>query len=164
MLTVIDAPNAINWNIENGYKSNIKNTYPYRVFGRGVPETLSVSLILLIDDSYDKCNEFSRGFRLSLHSPDELPLSDDFIYIAMDQDAYVSVKPNVIWTSNGLRNYLPKERGCYFKSERQLRFFKMYNQRMCELECLTNFTKNSCGCVKFSMPSELFDKNCFIDF
>lgn len=41
-------------------------------------------------------------------------------------------------------------RKCYFDSERKLRFLKVYTQRNCELECLSNATRKACGCVKFS--------------
>lgn len=36
----------------------------------------------------------------------------------------------------------------------KLRFYKNYTQANCEMECLSNYTKNECGCVKFSMPRE----------
>jgi hypothetical protein len=52
----------------------------------------------------------------------------------------VSVKPNMITTSDGLIGYAPNRRQCYFNDERQLKFFKVYTQSNCELECLANFT------------------------
>ncbi|XP_031635415.1 pickpocket protein 28-like [Contarinia nasturtii] len=95
--------------------------------------------------------------------PDELPkLQEEFIFIPVDQETYISVKPSVITTSNGLRSYSPKERGCYFKSERYLRFFREYSQRHCEIECGANFTNIKCGCVKFSMPRRHSTKVCTI--
>lgn len=45
-------------------------------------------------------------------------------------------------------------RNCYLEFERQLRFFKTYSKNNCELECLSNFTVNSCGCAQFYMISE----------
>lgn len=67
---------------------------------------------------------------------------------------YISVKPSVITTSDGLRSYAPRVRGCYFNSERQLRFFKSYSQQKCQLECFSNYLKMTCGCVTFSLPSK----------
>lgn len=43
-------------------------------------------------------------------------------------------------------------RQCYFQKEKYLRYFRSYTQSNCELECLTNYTLKSCGCVKFYMP------------
>lgn len=64
-------------------------------------------------------------------------------------------------TSRGLRGiYTPQVRGCYFRSERQLRFFKLYSQKKCEMECLSNFTHDECGCVQFYMPRLQSTKVC----
>ncbi|KAJ6649409.1 Pickpocket protein 28 [Pseudolycoriella hygida] len=47
---------------------------------------------------------------------------------------------------------------------------RTYSQRNCELECLTNFTLDMCGCVKFSMPHDdttpicgVAKVNCYTD-
>lgn len=157
--TVRDNPNATHWNLEDGYQSNdnASDLYPYRVFGSGMRDSLIASLGISLEVSHRFCSEFAPGFRLSLHMPDDLPrLPNDFIHIPPDQDVYISIKPNVIATSDSLRSYAPHARGCFFKSERRLRFFKSYSQKKCESECLSNFTQNQCGCVQFSMPRECF--------
>lgn len=59
----------------------------------------------------------------------------------------------ILWTYNCRRK-------CYFDSERKLRFLKVYTQRNCELECLSNATLNSCGCVKFSHPRDATTPIC----
>lgn len=90
---------------------------------------------------------------MALHLPSDLPrMQNDFIHIPPDQDVYISIKPNVLVTSKGLRRYSANERGCYFKSERKLAFFRSYSQKKCEMECLANFTKDYCECVHFAMP------------
>jgi amiloride-sensitive sodium channel len=63
------------------------------------------------------------------------------------------VKPQMITTSKNLDQYHYDRRNCYFGHEKELKYFKFYTQSNCELECLTNFTRQECGCVKFSMPS-----------
>lgn len=72
----------------------------------------------------------------------------------------MSVKPNMITTSSGLADYAPERRQCYFNDERQLKFFKVYTQSNCELECLANYTLKACGCVKFSMPRDSETRIC----
>lgn len=145
--------------MENGYMVNVNpnhRAYPRRVFGCGLRDALVVLLGITLDDSHQSCSEMAEGFRLSLHSPDKLPnLPDEFIPIPVDQDIHISVKPLMITTSTALRYYAPDTRGCFFKTERQLRFFRTYNQQNCERECLANFTKVQCGCVRFSMPRRL---------
>lgn len=103
------------------------------------------------------CRGPVQGFKILLHTPGEVPqVSKHYFRVPLLQEVLVSVKPNMITTSEGLMSYEPNRRQCYFNSERQLRFFKVYTQRNCELECLSNFTRIECGCVKFSMPSKIF--------
>lgn len=159
LLTVRDNPSAKYWNMEYGYVDNLNESemYPYRVFGCGMRDSLTILLNILLDESEQFCSVLSQGFRLSLHSPDELPrLPDEFIHIPAEQHIYISVKPRMITTSKGLRRYKPMYRGCYFKTGRNLRFFRTYSRQHCELECIANFTRDACGCVKFYMPSECF--------
>lgn len=129
--------------------------YPYRVFGSSSRDVLNVILGTTVDDTNEFCSDSAHGFRISLHRPSELPrLPDGFIFIPIEYDVYISVKPSMMTTSMGLLNYSSEDRGCFFNWERQLRFFRSYNQENCELECLTNATMDACGCVKFSMPSK----------
>lgn len=157
-LLTIEENAESNWNVESGYKLNVdqNEVYPFRVFSSGYGDMFLAILSLTLDDyeGHQFCSDLSQGFRLSLHTPNELPrLPDEFIIIPVEQETYISVKPRTITTSKGLRGYSPAARGCFFKSERQLRFFKAYSQLNCESECSANFTKKICGCVKFSMPS-----------
>lgn len=158
LVTVENDRNATYWNIEDGYTPNVNESliYPYRVFGSGLRDSLITMLGIYLDETHEECSLLAQGFRLSLHAPDELPrLPDDFVHIPYEQDIYISVKPNMITTSNGLRKYSPATRSCFFKTERKLRFFNFYSQQNCEFECLGNYTRDICGCTKFSMPSEL---------
>lgn len=143
--------------MENGYMHNANQSfraYPHRVYGCGLRDAISVVLGIALDESHQLCSDLAPGFHISLHSPDKLPnLPDEFIHIPVEQDIYISVKPIMITTSKGLRRYAPEKRGCFFQTERKLRFFRTYNQQNCERECLANFTKAHCGCVRFSMPS-----------
>lgn len=66
----------------------------------------------------------------------------------------MSIRPNMFTTDEKLIEYHYNERQCFFNSERALQFFRHYNQRNCELECLANFTESECGCVPFFMPSK----------
>lgn len=111
--------------------------------------------LLLVKAPTELCGIFSNGFQLRFHMPDELPqFSNGFINIPIERSISISIKPKMMKTSNGLRSYDPHVRGCYFKHERKLRFFKSYSEAKCELECLANFTAITCGCVRFFMPSE----------
>ena len=87
------------------------------------------------------CRGPVQGFKILLHTPGEIPrVSKQFFRIPLEQEVVVSVKPNMITTSEGLADYSPDRRQCYFNEERHLKFFKVYTQANCELECLANFT------------------------
>lgn len=156
MMTVDDNEEAKHWNLEDGYDDSVVTEgeqYPYRVFGAGARAGLFVLLRLYEKDLEYLCRGPVQGFKILLHTPGEIPqVSKHYFRVPLLQEVLVSVKPNMITTSDGLRHYEPNRRQCYFNSERQLRFFKVYTQRNCELECLSNYTRNYCGCVKFSLP------------
>lgn len=158
-MNVIDNENATFWNLQSGYSDNggsVTETYPYRVFGAGARVGLFALLRLYEQDLEYICRGPVQGFKILLHTPGEIPqVSRHYFRVPLFQEVLVSVKPQMITTSKGLRHYEPNRRQCYFDSERQLRFFKVYTQRNCELECLSNFTKELCSCVKFSLPSKL---------
>ncbi|XP_061709461.1 pickpocket protein 28-like [Cydia pomonella] len=95
--------------------------------------------------------------KVYLHHPADLPQSSRSYYTVQDSNVvHFSIKVNLVTTSDTLINYAPHIRQCYFPSERTLHFFKMYTQKNCRLECLTNYTLKSCGCVPHYMPRKLF--------
>lgn len=158
-MSVTENKNSTNWTLEDGYNNsdgNVTETYPHRVFGAGARAGLFALLRLYEQDMEYICRGPVQGFKILLHTPGEIPqVSKHYFRVPLLQEVLVSVKPNMITTSEGLRIYEPNRRQCFFDSERSLRFFKVYTQRNCELECLSNFTKSECGCVKFSLPSKL---------
>ena len=121
----------------------------------GTSDGLIAVLRLFEQDLEYLCRGPVQGFKIILHTPSEVPeVSKHYFRVPTFQEVMMSVKPQMITTSDDLIGYKPNRRQCYFNSERQLRFFKVYTQRNCELECLSNFTRTECGCVKFSMPSK----------
>lgn len=82
-------------------------------------------------------------------------MSMQYFRAPLDQEVVVTVKPDMMTTSVGLRGYDPKRRSCYFSEEKHLRFYKKYTQQNCDVECLTNVTLRKCGCVAYHMPREM---------
>ncbi|XP_038112216.1 pickpocket protein 28 [Culex quinquefasciatus] len=102
-----------------------------------------------------------QGFKVVLHSPDEYPLPfAKYVLLPLDRDINIAIRPEIMVTASELASYSPIRRQCYFSHERELKFFRVYNQNNCELECLTNFTLARCGCVKFSMPRSAGTRVC----
>ncbi|XP_058464039.1 pickpocket protein 28-like [Malaya genurostris] len=146
--------NASDWTLEHGYSAQSDlSSYPYRTVASGYSSGLAMNLITN-NRNYDYlCGGPVQGLKVLLHSPADYPqVSKKFIRVPLNQEVTIAVKPQMIVTAETLRNYAPERRQCFFDHERYLRFFQVYTQDNCELECLTNFTFRYCGCVKFSMP------------
>ncbi|GLH05324.1 Pickpocket protein 11 [Gryllus bimaculatus] len=98
---------------------------------------------------------------IQLHSPAEFPrMSQQYFRAQLEQDVVVAVAPQVMRTSPELRSYLPHQRQCFLAGERRLRFFRVYSQQNCALECLANATRRACGCAPFYMPREVNETIC----
>lgn len=149
-----------NWTLQDGYKdADPDDSYPIRAaLGKDSDGEASFQLILSLNRSNiepfcQRPTDELKGFKIILHSPDELPnVKKNFFQIGLNQVVNVNVKPEYISTSDKLRAYTPEQRKCFFDGERTLQFFRVYNQNNCEIECLANYTLTMCGCSKFFMP------------
>ena len=155
---------SANWTLQRGYTSYDAEIYPHRVLGSGITAGLNLELRVKSSDIDYACKGPVQGFKIALHTSGEMPrMNHVFFQIPLKQQVLIAVKPEVITTSPGLNAYSPKKRQCYFNGEKNLKFFKVYTQSNCELECLTEFTLNQCGCVKFSQPHNSSTKVCNLD-
>lgn len=150
---VKDNPNVSHWTLDDGYEPTPKeNEYPHRSFSIHGRRSLILYLHTKKEDLYNNSQD-RNGFLISLTLPGETR-QYQFYEIEISKSIKILIKPKVIITSDRLRHYPPDIRRCFFNSERQLEFFKIYTQNNCEMECLANFTKQVCGCVLFYMPSK----------
>lgn len=105
-----------------------------------------------------------------VHPPDEPPLflfKSDAIEFDSGKIIEVFVTPNVITTDPDLQSIDVEDRVCFLDGEKQLRFFKIYTQKNCQMECFSNFSSQICGCVPFDVVRdfdtpvcELYDYAC----
>lgn len=141
------------WTMQSGYKSNSPEAYPNRVWDSGVNGALKIYLKRTADESIDNSTQSLNGFKVLLHTPGEIPrLTKKYFRVSMKKHFLVSIRPQMITTSKGLDSYDPQKRQCFLYQEKKMKFFKIYTQSNCQLECLTNFTIKKCDCVHFSMP------------
>lgn len=139
--------------MENGYKSFSPDAYPHRVLDSGVSGALKIYLKRSIDESIDNSTESLNGFKVLLHTPGEIPrLTKKYFRVPMRKHFLINIQPQMMTTSKGLDSYAPQKRQCCLEKEKKLKFFKIYTQSNCQLECLTNFMIKRCGCVLSSMP------------
>ncbi|XP_077285517.1 pickpocket protein 28-like [Arctopsyche grandis] len=142
------------WTMDRGYPGNLSaNTYPERGTTSGADGSLTVVLKTYYKDIDYLCATSLQGFKISLHAPSDFPrVSQQYFMVPLQQDLIAAIKPNMIITSKGLRGYDPQRRKCFMTVERKLKFFKVYTQQNCQIECLSNYTDSVCGCVAFWMP------------
>ncbi|XP_039453729.1 pickpocket protein 28-like [Culex pipiens pallens] len=154
-----ETKSATNWSMEKGYAQGTPFVaHPLR--SEGYATRYCFNLVNEKSDVEAHCTE-GKGFRMVLHSPDEYPIAfSKYVLLSLDRDIIVAVKPQILTTSKELANYASNRRKCLFSHERKLRFFRVYNQNNCELECFANLTLARCGCVKFSMPRSAGTRVC----
>lgn len=160
-MVIKNSADLLHWDLEGGYGDrDIGADFPIRVVDSGRSAALDIALMLNEQDFEYQCRGFDQGFRVILTPPGEaLKISRNSFRVPVSEDTLITIKPKLTITSPGLRSYAPSQRQCVFMSERSLHFYKVYAQHNCEDECLANFTKIECGCVKFSMPSKSFFEN-----
>ncbi|XP_037296672.1 pickpocket protein 28-like [Manduca sexta] len=123
-------------------------------------------IILFLEDRTEldeECNAIYSGYKVYVQHPADVPQSSLYYYAMLpDQTSSFALKYNMVATSDEVKEYTPEKRHCYFPGERYLRYFKIYTENNCRLECLSNYTYNMCGCVGFYMPSNTSNRICTI--
>lgn len=155
MMIARNNPNVSQWNPDYGYKSKMTlSEYPIRAV---YPKFFLPSPVFQIntENIEHECKGSDHTTKVTFTMPGDVSkMSRNSYRIHSSKVSYITINTNVVNTSFGLHRYQPHQRQCFYNSERQLRFFKIYTENNCREECLANFTKIYCGCVKFSMPSK----------
>ncbi|XP_031632054.1 pickpocket protein 28-like [Contarinia nasturtii] len=136
MMTITNNENVTRWSLDSGYKKGLrKKQYPRRMFNAKQGAALMVGLRLSTDDISYFCSGLIQGFKVTLTMPgDTRKSSSRYFQVLTSEQSEILIKPKMIRTSNKLHRYYPSQRQCFFNSERQLHFFKMYTQNNCEAE------------------------------
>ncbi|XP_063915478.1 pickpocket protein 28-like [Zophobas morio] len=148
---------SANWSTEYGYTEEAGLlTYPRRALLAGAKNGFSFELTTFKEDLDYLCKDDSlQGFKVAIHSPTTFPTpSQEHFRISLNQKVVAAIQPSMITTSESVRAYDQERRRCYFQTERNLQFFKIYNTVNCDIECLTNYTLDACECVHFFMPRD----------
>ena len=145
--------NMLEGNVHSSIKSELKSNKPERILGAGVKAGLQLVLNGTNAGAKMVCSKSSAGFMMDMHSSIDIPkVSQRVLKIPLNQELTVAVRPILMSTSHLLVDYPSDVRQCYFDWEKNLQFFKNYTQINCEMESLTNFTREMCGCVRIGMP------------
>lgn len=147
------------WSFEENFKYNYMEpgieAYPFRTFRTGAGGSLHI-ISKTLQDNVDKfCTSSAIGFTLIVHAPYEIPIMNYHNYeIPYNRSTDVLITPKIILPSTDLDAYRATERKCFFQSEPKLKYFKIYTQTNCFVECGWNKTLNECGCASIRMPRE----------
>ncbi|XP_048479070.1 pickpocket protein 28-like [Plutella xylostella] len=150
------------WTMEEGYEGGrlFNETYPLRGAKTG-KYNLMIAMQSFLTDHDEMCNPYGSGFKIFLHHPADLPHSSAYSYAALPgQLSSLALTFHSTTTSHNLRKYHPEVRQCYFQNERFLRYFHIYTQNNCMLECRANYTFHRCQCVPFYLPYKNSDSIC----
>lgn len=117
------------------------------------------------DISVTKTKTQNKKFQFSffLHGAQEPP-----IYLSADERfsfgggnlVEIFIIPKVFVSDPGLKAIEAEKRGCFFDGERQLKFFKSYSARKCQLECFSDASARLCGCVPFDLVRDQETRVC----
>lgn len=92
------------------------------------------------------------GFHLIFHNFDEYPSTKSIHhYTVSNQSLIFWILPKYTEVDDSLTVMSPEERNCFQNEEKQLKYFKIYNENNCEQECLAEYTLSECDCVQFFM-------------
>ncbi|XP_018903260.2 pickpocket protein 28-like isoform X1 [Bemisia tabaci] len=145
------------WTLEKGYDTqsfNWAEMVPLRTVGDERRQPLGAAISLDLHDYDDTCYAGFRGYHLSVHSPTETASSPihswyPIVHGALNQ---LKLKVHLKQTSESMRSWPVKKRGCYFDNERHLYYFSTYSERNCVSECLSNRSFTVCNCVPLHLP------------
>lgn len=138
--------------------------FPIHVDALNDLNSLDLELYFNKDDwiaNYECEAPLTKSFKVFLHRSDELKDgSTRYFEIEVGRKVLIFIEPHVIATQTYMDKYNAKRRECYFSGEHPLKYFKLYTKNNCDIECLSNFTRAVCGCVKFSMPRDSETRVC----
>lgn len=102
------------WNLESGYAPGIQLrdplTYPFRDLTAGTSMGIQFNLRIDLGNMIGCADEQEDTYKILLHMPAEVPLSTlkgNYIIIRNTSEVELSIIPNVMISSEGIRNYEP---------------------------------------------------------
>lgn len=140
----------VDWTPEKGFPVPIKSKIfsPLSAPAAGVEHGLRV-LLNLNKMEYFCSTSNGPGFKVTVHSPVELPLVQSRgILVEPGKEILLRVNVNKL-EADDIKDISPENRQCLFEDEKMLKVFKTFTRRNCENECETDRVWDACACVPF---------------
>ncbi|KAG5672929.1 hypothetical protein PVAND_003017 [Polypedilum vanderplanki] len=155
--------NETQWTLGDGYSTQNDDIFPFRSIKQNVIN-LEISIKEFFERKFQFCMNEGFGFKLFFHMPNEIPTTfHKTHFIKNYYTKVIKLNAKIYNIDKSLQTYPPNARNCYLEGEKRLKFFKTYTKKLCDFECLTNYTLKVCGCIKFTMPKSNDTKVCDID-
>jgi hypothetical protein len=119
------------------YSYGDDTTKPTRPWSTGAQTGNKFKMKALEETSREWIFSMCRPPSFIVHSPFELPIGKKLTQFSYNQLINVWITPEIIEAEDDLRSFDLEERKCYFEDERSLKYFKVYTQKNCEMECLS---------------------------
>lgn len=133
------------WSLKTGYDQDTYDIYPRRAFA-GSSIGFNIVLYQKFSDLDYMCRGPVQGYKVKIHPPDEHPrMTSGYQRISLNSETLISLNPAVT------RNTANIGDTCHSSESKLLNYFKEYSQANCISECISEYAKSECGCVKFSM-------------
>ncbi|CAG9804871.1 unnamed protein product [Chironomus riparius] len=146
----VNNPEPSSWSLQKGYPVNDNSSHPVpAVTGRALIAQLKIRR----DENPNFCRDRSSLYFVFLHLPNEVATRmHQNHFFKLNTVNVLQISAEIKENDKSLRSFSKQERACFFEGERRLKFFKSYTKINCENECLINFTRRQCGCVRPTMP------------
>jgi amiloride-sensitive sodium channel len=115
----------------------------------------NTKLFIILKNPYKNITQICMPAAILVHDSDELPSflkKDQFLSVKYGMSIDIEATPKIIKTDRDLKSVDPNTRECYFDGEKSLKFFKIYSQKNCLIECFANFTYQRCSCNDYIQP------------
>ncbi|OXA55822.1 Pickpocket protein 28 [Folsomia candida] len=107
------------------------------------------------------------GLMLAVNHPFDEPQIQRFgAPIPFGVEAYVAVRPTVIFADDEIKDIDPKGRRCYFSDEggrANLKYYEKYSKQNCLSECFSNEITTNCNCSMVTYPGIPGHRLCTVD-
>jgi amiloride-sensitive sodium channel len=138
------------WTLEHGYSHQHDEVYPVRASKKNFAAFKKIGEL-----NKQVCVFMGDSLKLIVHLSNEIPtMFHKPLFIDFQTSKHSEITAKILNTSEQMHGYKPEIRRCYFEGEKKLKFFRSYTKTLCDFECVTNYTMEQCGCVKFNMPRE----------
>ena len=102
--------------------------------------------------SFGSLDQQHNAFKMFIGEPAQFPMMrDKGIHLQPGREHFVDLSATVVST-RGIRDISPEARGCFFKDEGELEFYKSYTFSNCRLEFMIKEAEKRHKCIPWYLP------------